>query len=278
MRLSLFGEPDYSFSKMFPKKWFIPILICFILILYFLGAFNFAISNLQRMFEPIQAFFYQSSSKTKQTVDFWKKDKNKLWQENLELQEKIRKLQVSNLGFEHLKQENQELRRMLDLQEKANYDLIPAEIISRNQNEFSKLVIISKGAADGVKLGAAVVQNEGVLAGKVIQTFSYQSQVMLLIDQNSKLAAKLAGSSMSQGLITGQGEWGIILDFIPSHLEIIPEMMVVTSGLEAGIPSNLLIGNVLELSESKDMLFNKAVISPAADFDNLGVVGVVISN
>lgn len=69
---------------------------------------------------------------------------------------------------------------MLKLNEiTSTYSIINATIIKRNMEEFYDTVIINKGYNDGVDIGYAVINNDGLI-GKVIKLGKETSTVKLL--------------------------------------------------------------------------------------------------
>lgn len=73
---------------------------------------------------------------------------------------------------------------------KKNYDIIPAEIINVSLTELNNIFMINKGYKDGVKKGALVV-NESGLVGTVIKNYKNFSYVELISSKNSSIAIEI---------------------------------------------------------------------------------------
>ncbi len=96
--------------------------------------------------------------------------------------------------------ENAELRRLLDMNERAQIQdmgLVPARVIGRAPNVLNQVVKINRGSPDGVKPGQPVVTGSG-LVGTVDAVGPNFAIVKLITDADFG-----AGAKVSEGGITG---------------------------------------------------------------------------
>jgi cell shape-determining protein MreC len=70
----------------------------------------------------------------------------------------------------------------------------------------------------------------------------------------------------------------INLSFIPHGEQVEVNDLVVTSGLEDGVPSGLLIGIVNTVETDPNLPFQEAVVEPLIDIGRYRIVSVLIEN
>lgn len=77
------------------------------------------------------------------------------------------------------------------------------------------------------------------------------------------------------GLVEGEYGLGIKMKLIP-HFELIKENdLVVTSGLEEGIPRGLIVGQIKLIKNEPEELFQEASIESAVDFGKITLVNII---
>jgi len=66
-------------------------------------------------------------------------------------------------------------------------------VIDREQSSVFKSILIDKGTAHGLKVGFPVLDDKGIV-GRITECSWHVSRVMLIMDENSNVAALLQGS------------------------------------------------------------------------------------
>lgn len=206
----------------------------------------------------------------------------------------IGRLQPANSQIDKLKKENEELREKLinikKLEEDVkalsdqfqtttprSQDLLPAKVIGSQPES----IIIDKGISDGVKEGmAAVVKNN--LIGKIVRSSHKRSLIYLITHPNSSFAAKTIsknGGVSSLGVVKGQSEEQMTLTNVLLSEELNISDIVVTKGdLDLngiGIPTDLMIGEIVSIDKKPSALFQTASLKSSLDFSRLIMVFVV---
>ena len=201
---------------------------------------------------------------------------NQLLDSPIDLAEEYKELLVENSRLQSLAEENKNLRSLLELKQTKNYNLITTNIISRdflNQN----LLIIDVGLEQNIQIGQAVVANEGVIIGKIIEVMDDAAVVRVLTDNLSKLAVSVGDQQIVSGLLEGSLGLSMYLQYIPQEIEIKKGDLVITSNLNEQIPGGLVIGRVEEVEFSEGELFKKASVSTLIDYQTLSLLAVIIS-
>jgi rod shape-determining protein MreC len=145
---------------------------------------------------------------------------------------------------------------------------------------FSRTVTIDAGTSSGVHADMTVLSNRG-LVGRVIRAERTTATVLLLVDQDSVVGARL-GSNAEVGFLRGRGDLGgdgrLDLDLVDNSETPGKDDVVVTWGSRNGAPyvPGIPIGTVDAVFSSPREQAKHAVIRPFVDFSSLDVVGVVV--
>ena len=201
--------------------------------------------------------------------DVWKRylflvgleDENRrLRKQNADLTEQLNRYREGSL-------EAMRLQKLLDLREDIPPRTVAARVIDRNRSSLFKTLLINKGTADGLRVGLAVLSDQGVV-GRIIETSWHASRVLLLIDGNSNIDG-LIQRSRAQGILQGAGSAGCSLKYISRAEEVLAGDVVISSGLSGVLPKGLLLGVVTGASRKEGGLFQKIDVAPAVDFEKL---------
>jgi len=196
-----------------------------------------------------------------------------LKQENNDLAQKLKNIQVDKTKLEELQHENEILKNQLGfMEEHKDTALLPARIIGREPFGALDKIIIDKGEEDGVKIKSAVVAN-GSLVGKVTETSANQSKITLITSKDSIVQAMLQ-NSRTLGIIKGSLE-GVKLENIPQDTAVGDKEAIVTSGLGGEISPGILIGWVKGVSSTKSEIYKVLDVDIAEDLNKLELVFVV---
>jgi rod shape-determining protein MreC len=167
------------------------------------------------------------------------------------------------------------LRKLLAIKNGFPYRTVAARVIDSNRTSLFKTLLINKGTADGLRVGLAVLSDQGAV-GRIIETSWHASRVLLMIDENSNIDA-LIQRSRAQGILQGAGAAGGNLKYISRTEEVLPGDVVISSGLAGVFPKGMLLGVVTGVSRKEGGLFQKIDVAPAVDFGKLDEVMAVIT-
>lgn len=258
------------------KILIIPLLIFnLIIVLHYTKIITPAENIVHRLLNSVKKIIYQKSLTASARIANAKISKTDLLKQIDEQKIKILDLTYENLQLQNLKEENKHLRELLNFQETAKQKVILADIISKNNLVSDITFNINRGIKHGILKDMAVIYGEGVIVGKIFQVQENTSTVLLLTDNNSRLAVNLEENLGTQGLLRGTQGLSLILDLVPIDTILKPKQKVLTSGAEQVIPKGLIVGEIESLIPTGDSLFQTAVVKPMIDYDKLDVVGVV---
>ncbi len=180
--------------------------------------------------------------------------------------------------MQDLQEDNRKLRNALNYRNRSVFRLIPARIISRNAATWWNTAILNRGFQDGLETDMPVLTETG-LVGKITTVAKDISTVLLLTDENCKVASAIEGSR-EKGIVTGPRVSStaaplLELNFLSKDAKIQPGSRVYTAGVSGGIfPSGILVGTVKDF-QPRD-LDGQARIEPAVDLSHVEDVFVVL--
>src|ERR1700751_2029575 len=125
-----------------------------------------------------------------------------LERENADLKVDNRQLKATNQALRDVEHEVNRLRHALNYRERSIFKLVPAEVIARDSSTWWHTVTINRGKEDRIDSDMPVVTDEG-LVGKTTNVSGTIAVVLLVTDENSKVAATVEGTR-EQGITSGE--------------------------------------------------------------------------
>ncbi|MDY7078880.1 MAG: rod shape-determining protein MreC [Chloroflexota bacterium] len=206
-----------------------------------------------------------------------------------ELRAQVNALTVENVRLGTYEAEVQQLRALLnftsehpisafvgaDVVSREACDLFPCgEVVGEEPNPYLHYVTINVGSRDGVEVGMPVVSGGPGMIGRIAEVNSRTAKVQLVNDRESAIAALLR-TSRATGLVVGQSDGTLRMEYISQDETVGEGEVVLTSGLGGSIPKGLVIGQVTEVRQMDYELFQAAVVRPVVDFSRLEQVLVI---
>jgi rod shape-determining protein MreC len=207
-----------------------------------------------------------------------------LEEENQRLTVANKDLKATNQLLRGLEAENNKLRNALGYREGSVFQLMPARIIARDASTWYQTITIDRGSEELIEEDMPVLTEEG-LVGKTKTVSKHSSTVVLIADENCKVAALVEGAKESsgarvQGIVKGerlsdQSSPLISLNFLSKQANLQPGQKVYSSGVGGVFPSGVLIGAVRDYKLRE--LDGYATLIPAVDLSTIEDVFVVVS-
>ena len=246
-----------------------------------------------KFFNPLASGFYSVSSDIRVVYND-QTNKRDLLKIIKELEIENSQLIKEQAQLKYAEEENKSLREHLKFFTKNEYNYVLANIIFEDifigstssndkSNKISSNIIINKGKKDGFKIGLVAVNSQGITIGKITEANNNTARISLATNNNCKFAAKIQNQdsernnvSQTSGIAQGELNLTIAMNFIPQTKIVSEGDIIVTSGLEKDIPGGLVIGKVIKVENDTNEVWQKAVIEPLADFNDLSVVSVLL--
>jgi len=166
------------------------------------------------------------------------------------------------------------LERLLELRDRSNLDTVAAEIIAGGATPDFRTVTIDKGSREGLLPDMAVIAPAGVV-GRVVVPSASAAKVQLLIDHNAGVGA-LIERSRAQGLVVGEGDEWLRMEYVSEVADVASGDLVVTSGIDGIYPKGFIIGRVVTVEKSGGA-YRRILVRPAVDFSSIEEVLVVLT-
>lgn len=232
-------------------------------------------SVIGRVFTPVGKVFYRM---TNSISDFFSsiREIGTLRATNEKLQKELEKLRKENIELQELKNENLRLKEALNFKtENPELDLKLASITGKNPGNWFNIFTIDKGKRDGIKPGMAVLDEKGNMVGQVTQVGETWAKVLAIIDRDSSVSA-VDVRTRDNGIVRGDSQGGLVMIYLPLDAEVLEGDIITTSGMSR-FPKGLVIGKVEKVTKEPGALFKQALVKPAADFERLEYVFVVLN-
>jgi rod shape-determining protein MreC len=205
---------------------------------------------------------------------------NDVRQELAETRMQLQEFEAATEDLQEIKNENRRLRDLLNFRERMVYSSVPAQIISKDPDNWFHTIIINKGSWDGIKANMPVVAFSGgkkAVVGKVIEVRGTISRVLPITSPDMKVGVRLQ-STRFPGLMEGLSATSnlCVIDYITKSARLTVGDMVITSGQGGIFPHGLLVGTIAEQIPAASSAFQKAKVRPVIDFNQVEEVFIIV--
>lgn len=171
--------------------------------------------------------------------------------------------------------ENRRLRELLGWRAESPWDVVVAQVLSRDLTGWFRSFLVDRGALDGMTLHQTVLglRNGRVgLVGRVVEVSPRTSKVLLVSDELSSVSATV-GSGEEQGLLEGDNGPLLWLRYLAGDAPVHIGDAVYTSNIGRVFPKHILIGRVAGIEPLDPVFgFRSARVEPAVRFSALNDV------
>lgn len=172
--------------------------------------------------------------------------------------------QVAQLA--EAKETAERLEGLLGLQSTYNLQSTAARIIGGSSDAWSQTVTIDKGSLDGFEIGMPVCNAYGLI-GQITEVALSSSTVLLINDETSGVSA-MVQSSRAQGMLRGQADGSLRLEYVSTDYDVQVGDIVITSGLGGVFPKGLPLGTVSSVERRDNDVYYDIVVRTSASTEN----------
>lgn len=187
--------------------------------------------------------------------------------ENIRLHAENARLQQWYEAALRYKAENQSLKGLLNVKADPTLTFVTARVVSDPGGAFVKSVLLPVGVQDGVRVGNAVMSGQG-LVGRVIETGTHSSRVLLVTDLNSHIPVVIQ-NTRTKAILAGKNDDLIKLERLPIDSGLSVGQRVVTSGDGGQLPPDIPVGTIVQVGPTG------AYVQPLSDIGKLAFVQVI---
>ncbi len=201
-------------------------------------------------------------------------------QRNEELQAQVDELTTELNTYKLEQYDIEDMRKLLELDEKYKYEKIGASIIGKDAGNWFDTFIIDKGYNDGIEVDMNVIAGSG-LVGIVTNVGPNYANVRSIIDDRNSVSAMVLTTSDSlfvDGDLEMMSRLQVIgfTDLTDEDDKVAVGDQVVTSNTSSKYVPGLLIGHINELKMDSNNLTKSGTITPAVDFEHIKNVLVIL--
>ena len=193
-------------------------------------------------------------------------DRSRLRTENAQLSEQLRVARTQLLRFEALNEENRRLREIREASKGLSERTLIAEIIKVSVDPFRHLVVINKGADDGVFRGQPVLDAFGVV-GQVMQVGKSTATLILITDAEHAVPVQVNRNGI-RSIAVGTGEAAkLSLPYMTVESDVRRGDLLVSSGLDEIFPAGYPVATVTKVERNSADTFALVEAKPLAQLD-----------
>lgn len=180
------------------------------------------------------------------------------------------------LELTQLRQEAKDVRKLRDLLSLKQSTLrktIAADVIGRNMDNWFEQIQLDRGERDGVRLGSAVVTNNGIV-GQIVKTDEHRCTVRLYTDPSQKIGVVLQRLN-HPGILVGRNKKPPIIDYVPVGTNVEVGDKVTCTGNGGIFPPGHPVGSVSMVRRDSNGTSLNIEIRPAENLFDLTHVLIV---
>jgi rod shape-determining protein MreC len=165
-----------------------------------------------------------------------------------------------------------ELEAINDLAPPEDLAAVTARIYSAGPSTFDQIRYINKGSSDGIAVGQAVIDENG-LVGRIDLATRFSARVRLITDPLVSVGVRIQDTNQT-GFVTGRGDELLRLDMFDASEPVSEGAVAVTDG--SRFPPGIVVGYVTETKAAEVDFTLRTTVDPATAFAELDFVKVIV--
>lgn len=176
------------------------------------------------------------------------------------------KLKSESLLLRTLEEENQDLRALLAASERLKEKITLAELMDLNLDRYNHRVSVGRGIRDGVYVGQAVIDDQGVI-GQVTEVMPLSSIIVLITDPGHALPVQIERNGL-RTVVHGTGSVSLLrVPFLNQNSDIVIGDVLISSGMGGRFPNGYPVAIVSDVRVIEDEAFIRVTADPIAKLD-----------
>lgn len=176
------------------------------------------------------------------------------------------KLKAETLLQRRLEEENRDLRALLDASERLKEKITLAELMDVNLDRDNHRVSVGRGLRDGVYIGQAVIDDQGVI-GQVTEVMPLNSIIVLITDPRHALPVQVERNGL-RTVVNGTGSVSLMrVPYLNQNSDIVVGDILISSGIGGRFPNGYPVAIVSDVKVIEDEAFIRVTATPIAKLD-----------
>lgn len=181
------------------------------------------------------------------------------------------KLKSEMLLLRSLKEENEELRNLLNASQRLNERIALAELMQVNLGRDNHRISIGRGLTSGVYQGQAVIDDQGII-GQVIEVMPLSSVVILITDPGHAIPVHVERTGL-RTIVYGTGDvTRLRVPYLNQNSDIQPGDQLLSSGLGGRFPKGYPVAVITDVRVVEDEAFIEVDAKPVAKLNHSNYV------
>ena len=198
-------------------------------------------------------------------------------QQNADLRKQIAQLRLERAALAENALEGQRLAALVAFKQHYISSTVVVQVLGTSGSDQSRLLLLDKGANDGLKPGMAVITPDGVV-GKLRDVFPGTSQLLLLSDPTSGAGVMLE-STRIRAIVRGTSSGTVAITNLTQDDRIKVGEQVLTSGGDQVYPRGLPVGTITSIKpDPEHQPYTAIQLRLAANLNRLEEVLVITGN
>lgn len=192
-----------------------------------------------------------------------------------------RALLAENIRLRTELQDYRSLKAQLGTPGFTDFQAVPVALVGRPLDTFRSQFFLSKGARDGLVLGAPIVIQGSTLIGFITELSERAAVGQLVLAPTTTLAAQVVPESAetivrATGLVRGQLYTSLLLTTVPRDVPLKANQAVVTDVKVGTVPLGLLLGTIGTIQSNENDVYQEATLTLPYDVDQLRAAVVLL--
>ena len=194
------------------------------------------------------------------SFSLWFTDSAQLQAQYLAYKRQVQRQAVLIQEANALREENRQLRKLLDISGVTGYRWHAAKVLGRSPEKMSQRLLLQAARSD-VSTDDVIVSSEG-LVGLVDAVSGRHATVRTIFDASISVPVTIPGTSLA-ALSRGQGD-SLSIDFVPLTMAVATGSVLYTSGAGGLFPPGIAVARVVDVMPVQGDLFVRIVAEPVA--------------
>ncbi len=249
--LSRFLKPSHL-NYEFVERFFVLFLSILLIILNF--NFKEEQENIRNeivdFFSPLNIIFMFPGDKVRE-LKYWTDSIMNLKEINTNLKTEINQKNVLLSELYQLKVENEELKKLLNVQAPPAVKKIVSRIILDPSDIYSSKVFIDVGLSQNVRINSPVFNENGLL-GRIIKVNKNTSEVLLIIDSKSSLPV-MTEKNKVKFFVEGNFN-SLNIKHLPENSDLNENELVISTDVSGYFKQGIVVGKVKKKKDGKSYI------------------------
>jgi rod shape-determining protein MreC len=188
------------------------------------------------------------------------------------LQDRVRELEADSREVGAIEEQVIQLELIAGVDAPEELPTVTARIYASGPAAFDNVRYIDKGANDGIVVGQAVLDEDGLI-GRVDLVSANDARIRLITDPIVSVGVRVQ-STNETGVVSGRGDGPLRLEMFRATLPVTEGDLVITDG--SRFPPGIVVGSISDTAEAEVGFVLRSSVHPAARFSQVDYVKVII--